>query len=192
LRFTEDETYDAERHLILGTKDSPEVLARMEYDWYSEDEVETAPFYVARAVIPYLLTGNLRAANKSFLLFTSRLPSASPSPVMQEVSSSLSELRVYPTLPLLNFFGLLLLTVQRGEASLFRMLKTHYAANLKDLNGAWDEALAQIGEMYFGIKIPSQTNPLFDMMGSMLMGGMKGGKKGKTKGPDSPKPPAID
>ena len=75
---------------------------------------------------------------------------------------------------------------------MFRMLKTHYAYNLKDLDGAWDDALAQIGEMYFGIKIPSQTNPLFDMMGSMLMKGMQGGKKAKPKGTDSPKPPALD
>ncbi|KAF2095249.1 DUF410-domain-containing protein [Rhizodiscina lignyota] len=190
----EDEPYDAERHLILGTKDSPEYLARMEYDWYTEDESQTAPVYVSRAVLPYLLTGNLRAANKAFLLFTSRLSSSTPGPVVQEVSSSSSDLRVYPTLPLLNFLGLLLLAVQRGEASLFRMLKTHYAAHLKELGGAWDEALAQIGEMYFGIKIPSQSNPLFDMMGNMLMGGMKSGKKDKAKprGANSPAPPALD
>lgn len=31
--------------------------------------------------------------------------------------------------------------------------------------------MAQMGEMYFGIKIPSQSNPMFDMMSSMLMGG---------------------
>lgn len=192
LNFTEDEVYDAERHLILGTKDSPEYLARTEYDWYLEDESQMAPIYAARAIIPYLLTGNLRAANKAFLLFTSRLSSSTPGPVVQEVSSSSSDLRVYPTLPLFNFLGLLLLAVQRGEASLFRMLKTHYAANLKELDGAWDDALAQIGEMYFGIKIPSQSNPLFDMMGSMLMGGMKGGKKAKPKGTNSPAPPALD
>lgn len=194
--FAEDEPYEAERHLVLGTKDSPTVLAKLEYDWYSEDEEpSTAPLYAARAVLPYLLTGNLRAANQSFLLFTRRLSSTHPGLGVQEVSSSSSDLKVYPSLPLLNFLGLLLLAAQRGEASLFRLLKTHYAANLKDLSGLWDDALAQVGETYFGIKIPSASNPMFDMMGSLLgMGGGGGGAKksvrsGKT---DSPAPPGVD
>ena len=45
----------------------------------------------------------------------------------------------------------------------------HYAGNLQETQ--WEDALAQIGEMYFSIKIPSQSNPMFDMMSSMLMGG---------------------
>jgi len=69
----------------------------------------------------------------------------------------------------------LLLSVERGDPSLFRQLKSHYAANLKDTN--WDEALDQIGEMYFGIRIPKQGNPMFDMLGSMFGGGMGGGAK---------------
>lgn len=44
--------------------------------------------------------------------------------------------------------------------------------------GTWNEALEQIGEMYFGIKIPSQRNPLLDMVGSMFMGGGGGGGGG--------------
>lgn len=185
---TEDEPYEAERHLILGTKDSPEVLARLEYDWYSEDEEpSTAPLYVARAVLPYLVIGNLRAANQSFLLFTKRLSTTHPGLGTQEASAGASKdppvLRVYPSLPLLNYLGALLLAVGRGDPSLFNVLKNHYAANLKDLGGAWDDALAQIGESYFGIKIPSATNPMFDMMGSLLgMGGGGGGKKNLKEG----------
>lgn len=197
----EDEPYDAERHLVLGTKDSPEQLARLEYAWYSEDESHTAPVYAARAVLPYLLTGNVRAANKAFLLFTSRLSQANPAIPVQEVASQSSDLRVFPSLPLLNFLGLLLLALQRGDAGLFRLLKTHYAAHLKEMDGLWDDALAQVGEMYFGIKIPSQSNPLFDMMGSMLMGGGGGGGKKKTTparvtesspGASKPGTPALD
>ncbi len=58
-------------------------------------------------------------------------------------------------------------------------MKSHYAGNLLEVN--WSEALDQIGEMYFGIKIPRQGNPMFDMLGSMLGGGFGGGggaKKG--------------
>ena len=131
----------------------------------------------------------MRAASQSLLLFTSRLGQQNLG--VQEVSSQRSDVRVYPTLPLLNFLGLLLLAVQRGSADLFRQLKKHYAANLKDVP-AWNDALDQIGEMYFGIKIPSQTNPLFDMMGSLLMGG--GGKqKPKPKKVEAPAPaPTLD
>lgn len=194
----EDEPYDAEKHLVLGTKDSPAVLARLEYEWYTEDEPSTAPQYAARAVLPYLLTGNVRAANQSLLLFTSRLGQSNQSLGMQEVTSKTSDLRVYPSLPLLNFLHLLLLAVQRGSPDLFRQLKSHYASNLKDV-GSWDEALAQIGEMYFSIKIPQQHNPLMDMMGSLLMGG--GGQSGrrtpkpKTVGAQAPSPaptPGLD
>jgi hypothetical protein len=93
------------------------------------------------------------------------------------VSTTSSDIRVYPSLPLLNFLGLLLLAVERGEASLFRQLKSHYGSHLKDVN--WGDALDQIGEMYFGIKIPKQGgNPMMDMLGNMFMGGGLGGGGG--------------
>lgn len=63
--------------------------------------------------------------------------------------------------------------MERGDPSLFRQLKSHYASHLKDVN--WGEALDTIGEMYFGIKIPRQGNPMMDILGSMFGGGMGGG-----------------
>lgn len=192
--YTDCETYDAERHLALGTKDSPESLARLEYEWYKQDEQHTAPLYAARAVFPYLLTRNLRSANKALIIFTSRLSTHNPSLGVQEVSSSKSDIRVYPSLPLLNFLSLLLLAATRGSSDLFRSLTKHYATHIKEV-GAWDEALAQIGEIYFAIKIPRQGNPLFDMMGSMLFGGGGGGgsQKKTPKKVDAPSgPPAVD
>lgn len=113
---------------------------------------------------------------------------------MQEVSGTSSDLRVYPSLPLLNFLGLLLLAIQRGGSDLFRQLTKHYAPHIKEV-GTWDDALAQTAEMYFGIKIPRQGNPLFDMMGSMLFGGGGSPKpstpKTKAKKVEAP-PPAVD
>jgi hypothetical protein len=101
---------------------------------------------------------------------------------------------VYPSLPLLNFLGLLLLAVERGEAALYRQLKSHYASHLKDVN--FGEALEQIGEMYFGIKQPRQGNPMMDMLGNMFMGGMGGGMGGGNKKParnlDAPSTPGLD
>ncbi|KAL8682178.1 MAG: hypothetical protein Q9224_006798, partial [Gallowayella concinna] len=189
--FAEEcEPYDAERHLALGTKDSPEQLAKCEYEWYTQDDSHTAALYAARAVFPYLLIGNLRSANKAHLIFTSRLNSGNKSVSVQEVSSKSSDMRVYPVLPLLNFLSLLLLAVQRGSSDLFKQLAKHYAPHVKEV-GVWDDALAQIGEMYFGIRIPRQGNPLFDMMGSM-MGFGGGSPKPKPKKAEVAPPPAAD
>lgn len=192
----EGEVYDAERHLTLGTSASAQVLSDMEYEWYASDELSTAPHYAARAVLPYLLIGNIRSANKALLLFTSKLSISHPGLGVQSISSPSSDIRIYPSLPLLNFLGLLLLAIQRGSSDLFKQLKSHYASHLKEVG--WEEPLAQIGEMYFGIKIPSQSNPMFDMMSSMLMGGNNpfAAKKKESRqvgAPASPAPaPALD
>ncbi|KAK6584383.1 hypothetical protein PZA11_002607 [Diplocarpon coronariae] len=189
----EHEAYEAERHLTLGTKDSPEVFARLEYEWYTQDDSHTAASYAARVVFPYLLTGNLRDATKSLRLFTSRLTEANEGLSVQDVGSSSSDMRIYPSLPLLNFLGLLLVTVQKGSADLFRQLKTKYAIYLKEV-GTWDEALTSVGELYFGIQRPRQGNPLFDMMGSMFGGGGAGSAKPQPKrvGASAPAAEALD
>jgi hypothetical protein len=167
----EHEPEDAERHLILGTKDSAEVLSRMEYEWYKEDDSHTAPLYCARAVLPYLLVANVRAANASYRAFVSALAADNKGLAVQDVSSASSDIRIFPSLPLLNFLGLLLLAVQKGSPDLFRQLKTKYAANIHETGGTWDTALEMIAEMYFGIQRPRQSNPLMDMMGSLFGGG---------------------
>ena len=198
LAAEEGDTYDAERHLALGTSDSAAVLSDMEYEWYASDEPSTASHYAARAVFPYLLIGNTRGANKALLLFTSKLSSSHPGLGVQSISSPSSDIRIYPSLPLLNFLGLLLLAIQRGSSDLFKQLKAHYLTHLKEVQ--WDEALAQVGEMYFGIKIPTQSNPMFDMMSSMLMGGNNPFAKKKdprnttstATPPPPPSAPAVD
>lgn len=155
---------------MLGTKDSADLMARLEYEWYTEDDSHTAALYAARAVFPYLLVGNVRDASKSLRLFTSRLSESNKRLAVQEVSRDGSEVQIYPSLPLLNFLGLLMLAIEKGSADLFRQLKSHYAVHLTEV-GAWDEALESVAEMYFGISRPRQGNPLFDMMGSMFGGG---------------------
>lgn len=176
--MADHEPYEAEKHLILGTSESAETLAKLEYEWYTNDEPHTAAIYASRAVFPYILTGNLRNANKALLIFTSRLSSSNPTLGSQGISSASSDVRVYPALPLLNFLSMLLLTIQRGSADLFKQLTAHYAAQIQEV-GIWDDALAQIGEQYFAIKIPRQGNPLLDMMGSMLFGGGQEGAGGR-------------
>jgi len=188
----EHEAEEAERHLILGTKDSPEVLSRMEYEWYKEDESYTAPLYCARAVLPYLLVANVRAANASYRAFVSALAADNKGLSVQDVSSQGSDVRIFPSLPLLNFLGLLLLAVQKGTPDLFRQLKNKYAANINELGGTWDTALEMIAEMYFGIQRPRQSNPLFDMMGSLFGGGAPGGGQNRPAARRVEAPPAAE
>lgn len=181
--FLDDgDVYEAERHLALGTRDSAALLANLEYDWYTTDSPHTAPLYAARAVFPFLLAGSLRAANATFLLFTSKLGTANPQLGVQAVTSANSEARIYQSLPLLNFLSLLLLACQKGAPDLFRSLRQQYRAQLAEATeGSWDEALEGVGQMYFGIKPPRQGNPLMDMMGSMFGGGGGGAAQTRAK-----------
>lgn len=170
----------------MGTAESAEILGQLEYKWYTHDEPHTAGIYAARAVFPYLLVGNVRNANKAFLIFTSQL-SRSPAGQalgVQEVSSQSNDVRVYPSLPLLNFINLLLLAIQRGTPELYKLLLRQYSQHIQEAGG-WDNALAQIGEVYFGIKIPRQSNPLMDMMGMFFGGGSNGGSGGAKPQPKS-------
>lgn len=179
----EGEAYDAERHLLLGTKESIQPLVNMHYQWYREDSPHTAAIYASRSVLPYLVLGNLQAATTAMSLFSSQLTSGSSVPT-QTIESSKSEIRVFPSLPLLNFLGLLLLAVQKGDRSLFQQLAKHFAAYLKDIDELWNDSLANIGEIWFGIRIPKQGgNPLFDMMGSLF-----GGPSQKPAGRSTLKP----
>ena len=78
--------------------------------------------------------------------------------------------------------------MQKGDSALFKQLAKHYAVHLKETELVWGEALANIGEIWFGIRIPKQGgNPLFDMMGSMLFGGSGAQKTGATPKTGTPR-----
>lgn len=190
---TEGEAYDAERHLLLGTTESAPILATLHYRWYATDSPHLAPLYASRSVLPYLLLGNLQSANSAFSTFTSILTSTNPTLFTQPLDGAKSSMRVFPSLPLLNFLALLLLAAQKGDASMFRQLAKHYALHLKDTEEIWGETMAHIGETWFGIRIPRQGgNPLMDMMGSMLFGG--GGQPKPNAGTPragTPKPKTV-
>lgn len=193
----EGEAYDAERHLVLGTPESAPVLASLHYTWYKLDQPHLAGIYASRSVLPYLLVGNLASANTALSTFTSHLTASNPQllAMSQPIESSKSglSLRIFPSIPLLNFLSLLLLAAQKGDAGLFRQLAKFYGPHVKDADSLWSDALANIGEVWFGIKMPRQGgNPLFDMMGSMLFGGQGGAAKapGGTPRAGTPKPAA--
>lgn len=180
----EGEVYDAEKHLVLGTKDSADVLAKMEYEWYGEDDSHTAGLYAGRVVLPYLLVGNVRDARKSLGIFTKRLQEENSGLTVQELGSTANEdIKIYPSIPLLNFLNLLLVAVTKGNSLDYKQLTKKYAGQIKEGAGElWEESLVAIAEMYFGIQRPRQGNPLLDMMGSMFGGGM-GGAGQQKQGP---------
>ena len=190
----EGEAYEAERHLLLGqTPQSAQPLANMHYTWYKEDSPHTAAIYASRSVLPYLVLGNLQSATISMAVFTSQLLSSSQTSIpTQTIESSKSSVRIFPSIPLLNFLSLLLLSVQKSDKSLFNQIVKHYAAHLKDVNELWSDSLAQIGEIWFGIRLPRQgANPLFGMMESMLFGGNQAKKTpatGSTPRAQTPQP----
>lgn len=189
----EGEAYEAERHLLLGTPASVPILAGLHYTWYAADSPHLAATYASRSVFPYLVLGNLSSASTAFQLFIIRLTSTNPQLYTQSIDSSKSAIRVFPSLPLLNFISMLLLACQKGDPALFKQLAKQYAVHLKESEEIWGTALANIGEIWFGIRIPKGGNPLFDMMGSMFFGsggGAAGGASQKSSTPRSstPKP----
>lgn len=147
----------------------------MEYEWYKESDPHTAPLYAGRAVLPYLLVGNVAAANSCYNAFTAALRSDNPSLAVEDVKTSQSGIHVFPSLPLLNFLGLLLLAVQRGAPEVYKGLLSRYATQINE-NESWAEPIEIIGEMYFNIQRPRQSNGLMDMM-SGLFGGGGGGQQ---------------
>ena len=164
----------------------------MEYDWYNEDDTHTAPFYAARAVLSYLLLGNLRGANKAMLIFAGRLEQSNENLAVEEIGSEEFKMHVYSSLPLMNFLSLLLHVVQRGAADLFRQLRNHYSGHLKEVP-MWTKTLDQIGESYFEIKAPSHKNPLFDMMSNILMGSSgNSGVDSNVRKVEAPPPAYLD
>ncbi|RMZ75295.1 hypothetical protein DV738_g5537, partial [Chaetothyriales sp. CBS 135597] len=186
------DAYDAERHLLLGTSASSPLLASLHYAWYTLDDPHTAALYASRSILTYLTLGNLGAATRALAQFTSLLTTSNPALLTQSIDSSKSSLRIFPSLPLLNFLSLLVLACAKGDRSLFTQLGKHYASHVNEVDGLWAEALANIGEVWFGIRIPKQggANPLFDMMSSMMFGG-GGPRTGTPKPRIEPKPPAA-
>ena len=139
-RPPEPNPYDAERHLVLGTSSAPEHLANLEYDWYTADEAHTAPFYISRAVLAYLLVGNLRDSARSMQIFLDRLVHDKSSIGIQDMKVGGVQAKIISSMPLMNFLNLLLLAVPRGRAESFRQLRKHYSGHLRDLGG-WEEVI---------------------------------------------------
>jgi golgi to ER traffic protein 4 len=131
----EDEVYSAEKHLLLGTKSSPPILAKLLYDYFLENSPHTAGIYISRAVLPYLCLQNLRDAQVSLSTFTTLLISGENVPPHSMIEGTL----IFPALPQVNFLGLLIVACQRGAPEFFNGLKTQYSQTLEEV--PWNDVL---------------------------------------------------
>jgi hypothetical protein len=128
-----DDVYPAEKHLLLGTKASPPVLAKLLYEYFLEDSPHTAGMYISRAVLPYLCLQNIRDAQSAMTTFINLLISGENLPP----HSTIEGLEIFPSLPLMNFLSLLLAACQRGAPEFFNQLKRQYSQSLEEV--PWNE-----------------------------------------------------
>ncbi|OLL27149.1 Golgi to ER traffic protein 4 [Neolecta irregularis DAH-3] len=137
----------------------------MLYEWHKEDEAHTAPQYIGRAVLQYLRLQNIEFATKSLDIFVQLLKQNESLP-NQELSSSQSEMVVFPTFPLLNFLRLLVCSAQRQSYDLYSKLKSHYQTAI-DESPNWNENMTKIAEIHFGQRPARQNNMLSDLLGML-------------------------
>lgn len=175
VKFAEaDEAYEAERHLLVGTKDSPAVLAQLLFDWYSDSsEPREAPLFLSRAVFGYLSLENIRDAHEVTNRYLSLLQSSSQ---FKFEPSGEAGLLISEDQPLLNFLQLLIPTCQYRSAEMYKRLQSRYAQEVNDID-AWFQPLAQLAQQYFGIAPPRSNNMLQDLMSSFMMPQGGGGNK---------------
>lgn len=167
-----DEAYEAEKHLLLGTKDSPAVLAKLLFEWYSEsEEAERAPHFLSRAVFGYLSLENIRDSlevTKKYIEILQASPLNGVDYTFNQDSVQIEGIFVSPELPLLNFLQLLIPTCQYRSTEMFKRLQSRYGNDISDID-AWRAPLAQIAQQYFGIAPQRSNNMLQDLLGSFMM-----------------------
>ncbi|PRT56712.1 Golgi to ER traffic protein 4 [Wickerhamiella sorbophila] len=146
---------DAEKHFLLGTRDSAAALAEMHARWHAKDS-NNATLYISRGILGYLSVQNIRNAR----VYTER--------ALQDLIETLDEpvttehdIFVFEDEYLLNFLQMLIPACQIKEGIIYRQLADHY--KVKSIEG-WSAALQTIEGESFGI-YPQRGFNLMDLMG---------------------------
>lgn len=132
-------------HFVRGNH--PETHAAALVDYIQKCGPEEADLVVARGVLLYLSSGNLRDANR----------------LMYEVKHGLSN-EDFPNTPLMHFIKYLLLTLERDALPLFRMLRENYKSSI-GRDSLLDECLDAIAERFYNVH---RRNGLQGMLGDIL------------------------
>ncbi|ODV73569.1 protein GET4 [Cyberlindnera jadinii NRRL Y-1542] len=161
--------YEAERHLVLGNSHSLDTYVKHIWSWYQQDsEKSNIGLYVSRCVLNYLFIQNVKNANQALdellTLFTTEYPSFK----YEQITESSVSVKLFDSLPLLNFVQFLLRVVSTGDPKLFNVLVGRYSPTLDSCE--LKDAVAYIGQLYFGIQVPKQVNLLQNLMSGFLGG----------------------
>lgn len=166
--------YEAERYFMLGTEESRKKYVDLLWQWFinavatesPEPEVVVGDF-ISRLILNYLFIANIDFATRSRDQFITNMMSSFPSITAEFLKKGDScEMWYFPDVPELNFLQLLLFTCQTKDKTLFLRLKEQYAKFVQK----YKFPLEFLGQEYFGIMAPRQSNLLQDMMAGFLGG----------------------
>ncbi|KAJ2812156.1 hypothetical protein H4S07_001594 [Coemansia furcata] len=169
---------EAETHFLVGTAESPAALGNMLFDWAVRTETKDYGLLVARGVIKYLALGWYEAACACWKAFVGRLAQAQPDAVAERNDGALAS-KIGPVYyvaghELVNFVQLLVLTVERAQASpasqsagIFGSLRMQYEAQFGVNREVVHELLDEVAQKYFGVVVQRQQS-IFDIVGSLF------------------------
>ncbi|KAL1919758.1 uncharacterized protein VTP21DRAFT_1689 [Calcarisporiella thermophila] len=194
LLWKEKNFQEAERHFLLGTDESGRLLGSLLFEWAEFDNnIVHAANYLAPAVLQQLSIKNIRDAIITFDTFIASWKTKDPN-VMQAKSVDYKPAPVDPATkvplyrePLLNFLQLLLFTVQRDAADMFKTLRNAYQQVLSQ-EQLYSQLLDRIGETFFGIQPPRNQNLFQDLFSSLLGGGGNIGSGASAARPSGGRP----
>ncbi|KAI1293455.1 hypothetical protein EDD11_008353 [Mortierella claussenii] len=171
LLFWKEKDYNqAEAHLLVGTQESAEALGLVLFQWSELEPSHDKGAYLLRGVLQELAMKNLRDANVVYRTFVERLP---PTYLASEQKFNTPEggsktVQTFKS-PLLNLTQMLLLACQTGNPALFKQLTAKYKSVLA-IDENFGALMTTIGELFFDVRAPKQTNMLADLMSSLFSG----------------------
>ncbi|KAF8983547.1 hypothetical protein CPC16_005259 [Podila verticillata] len=168
LLFWKEKDYSqAEAHLLVGTKESAEALGLVLFEWSELEPSHDKGAYLLRGVLQELAMRNLRDANVVYSTFVERLP-ASYLSSDQKTPDGTKTIKTYKS-SLINLTQMLLLACQTGNPAIFKQVAAKYRPILA-IDENFGALMTSIGELFFNIRAPKQTNMLADLMSSLFSG----------------------
>ncbi|KAJ1993899.1 hypothetical protein H4R33_000468 [Dimargaris cristalligena] len=184
-RLAQDRLFEAaEAHLLLGIHDSAPRLAQLMHTWAAQsttampdEPMADSGLFAARAVLPYLALHKPNSASYFMETYLAENPphDASASngggPGGALANDPLAQYQTLASSPMAHFCQLLLLAVERQAKEVFLKLRREYPVQWGASSEAANQLLDIIGETYFNISIPKQSNPFQDIMQALFAPG---------------------
>ncbi|KAG0335665.1 hypothetical protein BG000_007334 [Podila horticola] len=165
--FLQNAISQAEAHLLVGTKESAEALGLVLFEWSELEPSHDKGAYLLRGVLQELAMRNLRDAHVVYSTFVERLPATYLSSD-QKSPDGVKTIKTYKS-SLINLTQMLLLACQTGNPAIFKQVAAKYKPVLA-IDENFGALMTAIGELFFNIRAPKQTNMLADLMSSLFSG----------------------